>query len=300
VSFTKRVSWLGIVSALLTGAVLFDRTVEEKDVAGSSSASIFEHRFTFTTSTVLLLQDSPLRPIAAGVSSSRTDSFQRAKQALAQKLTDASAALSLSLDPKKDPSVPLPRARPVQANLEAKSTRSNQLKEDSLFDKLTGFFGGSFKLASLAPDDSIWSTEARRSLGLDDHTAIYDISARTVYMPNGSKLEAHSGLGDLKDDPHHVSERNVGSTPPAIYDLKPREKLFHGVSALRMIPVNGQDILGRDGLLAHSYMLGPYGDSNGCVSIREYDKFLDAFQNGEINRLLVVTSLSDAKKLSPI
>ena len=58
--------------------------------------------------------------------------------------------------------------------------------------------------------------------------------------------------------------------------------------------------MGRDGLLAHSYMLGPYGDSNGCVSIREYDKFLAAFQNGEINRILVVTSLPSPERFAAI
>jgi hypothetical protein len=74
--------------------------------------------------------------------------------------------------------------------------------------------------------------------------------------------------------------------------LKPREKLFHGVQALRMIPAEGSDTSGRSGLLAHSFMLGPNGDSNGCVSIRDYDRFLKAFNDGEINRLVVVPSLS--------
>jgi hypothetical protein len=41
-------------------------------------------------------------------------------------------------------------------------------------------------------------------------------------------------------------------------------------------------------------MLGPNGDSNGCVSIRNYDRFLKAFNDGEINRLVVVPSLSGA------
>jgi len=44
-------------------------------------------------------------------------------------------------------------------------------------------------------------------------TAVYDISARTVYLPNGLRLEAHSGFGSTKDDPRHVSERGVGATP---------------------------------------------------------------------------------------
>ena len=36
----------------------------------------------------------------------------------------------------------------------------------------------------------------------------------------------------------------------------------------------------RDGMLAHTYMLGPKGESNGCVSFRDYSKFLAAFRRG--------------------
>ncbi len=43
----------------------------------------------------------------------------------------------------------------------------------------------------------------------------------------------------------------------------------------------------RVGLLAHPYMLGPSGDSNGCVSFKTYDVFLRASQNG-VKRLAVV------------
>ena len=53
----------------------------------------------------------------------------------------------------------------------------------------------------------------------------------------------------------------MGVTPPHIYEFKPREALFHGVPALRLTPVGGEDkIFGRTGLLAHTYMLGPNGD----------------------------------------
>jgi hypothetical protein len=45
---------------------------------------------------------------------------------------------------------------------------------------------------------------------------------------------------------------------------------------------------GRDGMLAHTYMLGPNGQSNGCVSFKNYDKFLQAFLRGEVDRLVVV------------
>jgi Protein of unknown function (DUF2778) len=122
----------------------------------------------------------------------------------------------------------------------------------------------------------------------DRYTAVYDISARTVYMPDGTRLEAHSGLGSRLDDPHYVHERMHGATPPHTYNLTMREALFHGVEAIRLNPVGSGNIFGRAGLLAHTYMLGPNGDSNGCVSFRNYDAFLRAFKNGEIKRLVVV------------
>ncbi len=126
----------------------------------------------------------------------------------------------------------------------------------------------------------------------DRYTAIYDISARTVYMPDGSRLEAHSGLREHLDDPRYVHLRMRGATPPHIYNLTPREALFHGVEALRLNPVGGGGaIFGRAGLLAHTYMLGPNGDSNGCVSFRDYNAFLQAYKRGEIRRLAVVAHL---------
>ncbi|MGO8909803.1 MAG: tlde1 domain-containing protein [Bradyrhizobium sp.] len=123
----------------------------------------------------------------------------------------------------------------------------------------------------------------------DQSTAVYDISAHTVYLPDGSKLEAHSGLGSKLDDPGSANIRMRGVTPPHIYELKPREALFHGVPALRLNPIGGEEsIYGRSGLLAHTYMLGPNGDSNGCVSFRDYNAFLNAYRNQGIKRLAVV------------
>ena len=123
----------------------------------------------------------------------------------------------------------------------------------------------------------------------DRSTAVYDISAHTVYLPDGTKLEAHSGLGSELDDPRSARIRMRGVTPPHIYELKPREALFHGVPALRLTPIGGEDaIYGRSGLLAHTYMLGPNGDSNGCVSFRDYNAFLNAYRNQGIKRLAVV------------
>src|ERR1700738_4804517 len=79
-------------------------------------------------------------------------------------------------------------------------------------------------------------------------TAVYRISAHTASMPDGTRLEAHSGLGSRLDDPRYVRERMRGPTPPHVYDLAPREALFHGVPALRLKPVGGEAaVFGRTG-----------------------------------------------------
>ena len=122
-------------------------------------------------------------------------------------------------------------------------------------------------------------------------TAVYDISAHTVYLPNGEKLEAHSGLGDKMDDPRYANVRMRGPTPPNVYDLTLREEIFHGVRAIRLNPIDQGKMFGRAGMLAHTYMLGSNGQSNGCVSFRDYPKFLQAFLSGEVDRLVVVPNL---------
>ena len=122
----------------------------------------------------------------------------------------------------------------------------------------------------------------------DSHTAVYDIEAHTVFMPSGQKLEAHSGLGNRMDDPRYVNERQRGATPPNVYDLTLREENFHGVRAIRLNPVADSKMYGRGGILAHTYMLGPSGQSFGCVSFREYEKFLQAYLHGVVTRMVVV------------
>lgn len=121
--------------------------------------------------------------------------------------------------------------------------------------------------------------------------AIYDISAGIVHMPNGEKLEAHSGLGAFMDDVRYVHVRMRGPTPPGTYKLTMRESLFHGVAAIRLTPVDGKKPFGRDGLLAHTYMLRKPGESNGCVSFRDYARFLAAFKRGEVKQMVVVPRL---------
>ena len=200
------------------------------------------------------------------------------------------------------PGVPLPRPRPTNANLPAsmlpsmaQGDASGRVDDRALLQKLSDLLPSPLKMASPSPDGGgiVRSGIDLGGLGYNRQTAVYDISAKMVYLPSGIGLEAHSGMGDLRDDPEHVAQRMVGATPPATYELKPRERLFHSVRALRMTAVEGST-LGRSGLLTHSYMLGPEGDSNGCVSIKNYDRFVKAYDDGEITRLVVVTSLEAA------
>jgi Protein of unknown function (DUF2778) len=125
----------------------------------------------------------------------------------------------------------------------------------------------------------------------DSRTAIYDITAHAVYMPGGRKLEAHSGIGELMDNPRHVRVRMRGATPPNTYKLSLRGQLFHGVRALRLTPLDERKMYGRDGMLAHSYLLRAKGQSHGCVVFSNYPEFLNAFLKGDVTRLVVVERL---------
>jgi len=195
---------------------------------------------------------------------------------------------------------PRPASAPTRAAYLADSAHSNQTASDAppakpsifvtVFEKLFGK-PAPVTLAYAITDDSGLRISQNVEGRYDQWTAVYDISAHTVYMPDGSQLEAHSGLGGRLDDPSHADEKMRGVTPPNMYDLELREELFHGVRALRLIPEDSQKVFGRAGLLAHSFMLGPNGDSNGCVSFKNYDAFLQAYLDHKIKRLAVVTSL---------
>lgn len=119
--------------------------------------------------------------------------------------------------------------------------------------------------------------------------AVYDISAARVYMPDGSVLEAHSGIGKMADNPRYTHVQMNGPTPAHTYNLRMRERRFHGVEAIRMLPVDGKNKFGRDGFLTHSYLLrGRTGQSHGCVAFKDYDKFLRAFKQGKVKQMIVV------------
>lgn len=206
--------------------------------------------------------------------------------------------------------VPLPKARPSEPHIIANRgpsrpplTTENVLASAPPDQRnfLEKFFGinkpAETQLAYASPDGglsglSVPNVAARAGSPDRNTTAIYDIAAHTVYMPDGRRLEAHSGLGAALDDPQRVSERMRGATPPHVYALRLREALFHGVRALRLNPIGEGNVYGRSGLLAHTYMLGPNGDSNGCVSFKDYDAFVRAYDRGEVTHLVVVPRLS--------
>ncbi len=146
-----------------------------------------------------------------------------------------------------------------------------------------------------ADDEAGGASPSVEDLQREAGIAIYDIERGKVYLPNGETLEAHSGIGRMRDNPACVSRRNSGPTPPHIYDLKLRESRFLGVEAIRLTPAGGEAaVFGRVGFLAHSYMLRRPGDSNGCVVFKEYHRFLAAFKKGQIKRLVVVPRLKEA------
>jgi len=249
-------------------------------------------------------------PDAVRVKTIRVVAAPVAAPASAPTTTHTAAPASVAPPP---PLHPVPQARPpvvakaasaeqgpqlasVSTTLVALPPREDDRPARKLFDRLLP--GARRAPADPASDDITGSItaynnpETPRERDGDHRTAVYDISGHTVYLPNGERLEAHSGLGSNFDNPASIRIRMRGVTPPNTYNLVLRESLFHGVAAIRLRPIDGSEMFGRDGMLAHSYMLGPRGESNGCVSFRNYDKFLAAFRRGEVARMVVVTRLA--------
>jgi Protein of unknown function (DUF2778) len=214
---------------------------------------------------------------------------------LQPRAVEAVAPRAVEAVPTNVPENATPRRATARATARERAQASTlaQGEQGNFFDKV---FGGlqekGQQLAYAAQEGSALrlssgATSSPSPVTTSGGTAVYDIAAHTVYLPSGERLEAHSGLGPYFDDPDHVHLRMRGATPPAVYELKLRESLFHGVQALRLTPVSGTTH-GRNGLLAHTFMLGARGDSNGCVSFRNYRAFLQAYMNGEVRRLVVV------------
>jgi hypothetical protein len=275
-------------------------------VASNPYGALFDPRFTSGSTPVSLAQSFPLKSNFESIPSAPTAAIEEpenvppmTRPAVPQFAESAPLPIPRPADlgPPESPS-PFPASGRRLAQQNRKTVLPTPSPDNrTFFEKLFGTQQqpSGPALAYAAPEEGVVGN-ARRiasnpSPRYDQRTAVYDIAAHTVYLPNGTRLEAHSGLGNRLDDPRYVNERMRGATPPNVYELAPREQLFHGVQALRLKPVGGGDVYGRADLLAHTFMLGPNGDSNGCVSFRNYNAFLQAYQNGEIKRLAVVTRL---------
>jgi Protein of unknown function (DUF2778) len=288
------------------------QTLASAALPGNADRATFEDRF------VRGPDDGPaLQPLKRSILAKVESEFSTARDALASRWPqDLRMAVAEDEQPvaapvivptppaPASPGIPLPRSRPTAADQLAQTSQAlalataaptttpadvplSQPAERSVLQKLSDMVKSKVAVASLG----LGKGPDLAALGYDNETAVYDITAHAVYLPNGTVLEAHSGMGSLRDDPDHVSVHMTGATPPAVYSLKPREKDFHGVAALRMTPSDGSDIGGRSGLLVHSYMLGPNGDSNGCISVRDYDRFLKAYNEGQFTHIAVVNSV---------
>jgi hypothetical protein len=224
------------------------------------------------------VSDVPVAPVQNALSDTHDAAVEVPLPAPRPALLDAPAA----------PSAARPTAPPVQQASAAPAPAPAE--KPSFFERLFG--RGATQgtaLAYASPDDGgLGGLLPGRAVQRDQWTAVYNISTHTVTLPDGTQLEAHSGLGASLDDPRSVAQRMHGATPPNIYDLTLREQPFHGVHALRLTPVGSGETYGRGGLLAHTFMLGPRGDSNGCVVFRNYNAFLQAYQSGTVRRLMVV------------
>jgi hypothetical protein len=288
------------------------QTLASAALPGNADRATFEDRF------VRGPDDGPaLQPLKRSILAKVESEFSTARDALASRWPQdlrmavvedeqpVAAPVIVPTPPAPaSPGIPLPRSRPTAADQLAQTSQAlalataapttipadvplSQPAERSVLQKLSDMVKSKVAVASLG----LGKGPDLAALGYDNETAVYDITAHAVYLPNGTVLEAHSGMGSLRDDPDHVSVHMTGATPPAVYSLKPREKDFHGVAALRMTPSDGSDIGGRSGLLVHSYMLGPNGDSNGCISVRDYDRFLKAYNEGQFTHIAVVNSV---------
>ncbi len=253
-------------------------------------AALFDSRFlgsppgTFAKSADLEADAGPATP-AAGQSTIEQTPEVAATGSIDRQTVQSGGA------PKQQLRLPPPRTASLRnAAHPSRAVLNTPADKPTIFEKLFGK-PAPLRLAYAAPDDGDLGGQSVTPGRYDRWTAVYDISAHAVYMPDGTKLEAHSGYGSRLDDPRHTGERMRGATPATVYELKLRESLFHGVQALRLIPEDEDKVFGRSGLLAHTYMLGPNGDSNGCVSFRNYDAFLHAYLSHRIKRLAVVTRL---------
>lgn len=191
--------------------------------------------------------------------------------------------------------VPLPEAKPLveTASIERKPAEDKPAAPRTLGDRQDS--------AREKPKRSLFSDlfggadNGRGWPGKNTKVAIYDVSNATVYMPDGTKLRAHSGIGRMRDNPRFEHVKMTGPTPAGIYRLSMREKRFYGVEAIRMTSIDGRHPKNRTGLLTHTNLLRGRIGSHGCVAFQNYEPFLRAFKRGHITMMVVVPELPSSR-----
>ena len=267
------------VAILATGFVLSSR--EQRGVAAAMPAQPTEHVTVLAVARPAAARPAP-RPVEPAPRVSFADRFAGAPlwdTAYGSVRTETRAAYASVQAPGE-------RRRAIEA-VESVAARSGSYQLASASESVTDLTPPS----EARPRPMTIASAVAAFSEPNSKIAIYDIAAHTVYMPNGDTLEAHSGLGERLDNPRYVNVKMKGPTPPNVYRMSMRERVFHGVRAIRLTPVDESKMFGRDGMLAHTYMLRNRGHSNGCVVFSNYPAFLAAFQRGDVDRLVVVERL---------
>ncbi|WP_231710381.1 DUF2778 domain-containing protein [Roseibium limicola] len=250
------------------------------------------------TERVALIGQADVQSVAANVPAASNEAPQAVAQADLPENDGAAAAsdeklVVASIAPEM--MIPVPTKRPAapkpQASQTAQTARTARAPQAMAYapanrpeDDDNGVFSGLSK---------IFNGGTSALPGRGSGIAVYDISEATVHMPDGTELEAHSGIGKMMDDPRHFKKKNRGPTPPNIYKLRMRESLFHGVEAIRMLPRDRAAMYGRDGMLTHTNLLRGRIGSHGCVAFKDYAKFLNAFKAGKVHTLIVVPRMNE-------
>ena len=197
--------------------------------------------------------------------------------------------------------IPLPETRPLieKVVIEQTPAAEKPVARENLDDKLNR--DNKADVASARSERSLFG-DLFKSKGSDParpgkgtKVAIYDVSNATVYLPDGTRLRAHSGIGSMRDNPRYEHVTMKGPTPAGIYRLSMREKRFYGVEAIRMTSIDGRDPKNRTGLLTHTNLLRGQKGSHGCVAFQNYQPFLKAFKRGQITMLVVVPELPSSR-----
>jgi hypothetical protein len=194
--------------------------------------------------------------------------------------------------------IPLPEARPlIETVVTDKKPAEEKPVERSKRDKKDDAKDVAYAKPERSLLNDLFKNKASDTAwpGKGTKVAIYDVSNATVYMPDGTKLRAHSGIGKMRDNPRYEHVTMKGPTPAGIYRLSMREKRFYGVEAIRMTSIDGRHPKNRTGLLTHTNLLRNQKGSHGCVAFQNYQPFLKAFKRGHITMLVVVPSLPSSR-----